>query len=614
MRFSHFFIERPIFAAVLSVLLTIAGAVAQRSLPVSEYPEIAPPTVNISTFYPGASAEVVAATVATPIEQQVNGVDDMLYITSQSTGDGKISIDVVFKPGTDVDKAQVLVQNRVAIATPRLPQEVIRQGVTVQKASPDLMMVVHMISPDGSRDQKYISNYATLYIKDALSRVDGVGNVQILGARDYSMRVWLDPGKIAARGLTAGEVVAALQAANLQVAAGAINQPPAKSPGAFQLSVQTLGRLIDPEQFGDIVIRADGDGYIRVRDVARVELGALDYTVNTYLDRDAATAMLIFQRPGSNALATAAGVKAVMAEAKKDFPPGVDYTIAYNPTEFIQQSVDEVVHTLFEAVGLVVLVVIVFLQTWRAAIIPVIAIPVSLIGCFLDHERRRTDVQHAVPVRARAGDRHRRRRRDRRCRKCGALPRTRHEPEGSGSQDDGRSRRCPAGNCHGAVRRVYPGSLHYRTTGRLLQAIRDHDRQRHGDFCLCVADLVAGAGRHLTEAAPDRAERIEHDAAAFCFRCAGSSPDSTGSSTGSASAYGALTARLIRVGFISLVVYAGLIYLRRRSDEENADRPDPAARPRLSDCGFSAAAGRVARPHRQGAARSERDHPESQGS
>jgi HAE1 family hydrophobic/amphiphilic exporter-1 len=383
MRFSHFFIERPIFSAVLSVLLTIAGIVAQRSLPVSEYPEIAPPTVNISTVYPGASAEVVAATVATPIEQQVNGVDDMLYITSQSTGDGKLSIDVVFKPGTDVDKAQVLVQNRVAIVTPRLPQEVVRQGVTVQKASPDLMMVVHMISPDGSRDQKYISNYATLYIRDALSRVDGVGNVQILGARDYSMRVWLDPGKIAARGLTATEVVAALRAANLQVAAGAINQPPVKSPAAFQLSVQTLGRLTDPEQFGDIVIRADDRGYVRVRDVARVELGALDYTVNTYLDRDAATAMLIFQRPGSNALATAAGVKAVMEGAKKEFPPGVDYTIAYNPTEFIQQSVDEVVHTLFEAVVLVVLVVIVFLQTWRAAIIPVVAIPISLTGCFL---------------------------------------------------------------------------------------------------------------------------------------------------------------------------------------------------------------------------------------
>jgi hydrophobe/amphiphile efflux-1 (HAE1) family protein len=382
-RISHFFIERPIFAAVLSILLTIAGAIAQRSLPVAEYPEIVPPTVNISTIYPGASAEVVAATVATPIEQQVNGVDDMLYVTSQSTGDGKLSIDVVFKPGTDVDKAQVLVQNRVVIATPRLPQDVIRQGVTVRKSSPDLMMVVHMISPDGSRDQNYISNYATLYVKDPLARVDGIGNVQILGARDYSMRAWLDPGKIAARGLTAGEVVAALQAANLQVAAGAINQPPAQSPGAFQLAVQTLGRLTDPEQFGDVVIRADADGYIRLRDVARIELGAQDYTVNTYLDRDVATALLLFQRPGSNALATAAAVKAAMETARKDFPPGLDYTIVYNPTEFIQESVDGVVHTLFEAVGLVVLVVIVFLQTWRAAIIPVIAIPVSLIGCFL---------------------------------------------------------------------------------------------------------------------------------------------------------------------------------------------------------------------------------------
>ena len=383
MRFSHFFIDRPIFAAVLSIILTIAGAIAQRSLPVSEYPEIAPPTVNISTTYPGASAEIIAATVATPIEQQVNGVDDMLYITSQSTGDGRLSIDVVFKPGTNVDQAQVLVQNRVAIATPRLPEAVIRQGVTVEKASPDLMMVVHLISPDGSRDQKYISNYATLYLKDALGRVDGVGRINIFGARDYSMRIWLDPGKVAARGLTAGEVVSALQANNLQVAAGAINQPPVSSPAAFQLSVQTLGRLTDPAQFEDIVIRSDADGYVRLRDIARVELGAQDYTVNAYLDRDVATAMVIFQRPGSNALGTAAAVRAAMAAARKDFPPGIDYTVVYNPTEFIQQSVDEVVRTLFEAVGLVVLVVIVFLQTWRAAIIPVIAIPVSLIGCFL---------------------------------------------------------------------------------------------------------------------------------------------------------------------------------------------------------------------------------------
>src|SRR5580698_1428752 len=385
MRFSHFFIDRPIFAAVLSIIITIAGALVQRVLPISEYPEIAPPTVNIRATYPGASAEVLAETVATPIEQEVNGVDNMLYITSQSVGDGSLSIDVVFKQGTDVDTAQVLVQNRVSVATPRLPDDVQHLGVTVRKASPDLMMVVHMISPDGTRDQQYISNYATLYIKDALARVDGVGDVNVFGARDYSMRVWLDPGKVAARGLTAEDVVAALRAANLQVAAGAINQPPAMSPGAFQLSVRTLGRLTDVEQFGDIVVRADpgGTAFVRIRDIARVELGSQDYTVNAYLNKAVATAIVIYQRPGSNALSTAAKVKQTMEEAKRSFPPGLDYTIVYNPTEFIQQSIDEVEKTLFIAIGLVVGVVILFLQTWRAAIIPVVAIPISLIGCFV---------------------------------------------------------------------------------------------------------------------------------------------------------------------------------------------------------------------------------------
>jgi hydrophobic/amphiphilic exporter-1 (mainly G- bacteria), HAE1 family len=384
MRFSHFFIDRPIFATVLSLLLLIAGAIVQRSLPISEYPEIAPPTVNIRATYPGASAQVLAETVATPIEQEVNGVDDMLYVVSQSVGDGTLTTDVVFKPGTNIDTAQVLVQNRVSVAEPRLPEDVRRLGVTVKKASPDLMMVVHMVSPDGSRDQQYISNYATLYVKDVLARLDGVGDVQIFGARDYSMRVWLDPGKVAARGLAAEDVVAALRAANLQVAAGAINQPPAKSDGAFQLSVQTLGRLITEEQFGEIVVRADPDGsYVRIRDIGRVELGSQDYTINAYLNQDVATALVIFQRPGSNALKTAAAVKAAMEDAKRNFPPGVDYSVVYNPTEFIQQSVDEVVRTLYEAVGLVVIVVILFLQTWRAAVIPVVAIPISLIGCFL---------------------------------------------------------------------------------------------------------------------------------------------------------------------------------------------------------------------------------------
>jgi hydrophobe/amphiphile efflux-1 (HAE1) family protein len=382
MRFPHFFIERPIFAAVLSVLLTIAGLIAQRTLPISEYPDIAPPTVVITATYPGASAEVIAQTVASPIEQEVNGVDDMLYIASQSTGDGMLAINVVFKTGVNVDLAQVLVQNRVAIATPRLPEEVQRFGVVVKKASPDLMMVVHLRSPDGSRGQQYISNYATLYLRDVLARLDGVGDVRVFGARDYSMRVWLDPDKVAARGMTAGEVILALRAANLQVAAGAINQPPAASPGAFQLSVRTVGRLSDPAEFADIVLRSDADGQVRLRDVARVEIGAQDYTVNAYLDRDPATAIVIFQKPGSNALATSAAVEAAMADAKKTFPAGLDYSIVYNPTEFIQQSVDEVVRTLGEAIVLVVFVVILFLQTWRAAIIPVVAIPVSLIGSF----------------------------------------------------------------------------------------------------------------------------------------------------------------------------------------------------------------------------------------
>ena len=383
MRFTHFFIDRPIFATVLSVLIVIIGAIAQMRLPVAEYPEIAPPTVNVRAVYPGASAKVVAETVATPLEQEINGVDDMLYVSSQSTGDGALSINVVFKPGTNIDMAQVLVQNRVAVAEPRLPEDVRRVGVTVRKASPDLMMVVHMISPDGSRDQQYISNYATLNVKDVLTRVDGVGNVNVFGARDFSMRIWLDPDKLATRSLTANDVVTALRASNLQVAAGSVNQPPAQSDGAFQLQVTTLGRLTDVSQFEDIVVRAEPDGAVtRLRDVARVELGAQDYLVNAYLNNQFATGIGIYQRPGSNALSTADQIKATMERLAEDFPPGVAYTIVYNPTEFIRSSVSAVVMTLFEAVALVVLVVILFLQTWRAAIIPIVAIPVSLIGTF----------------------------------------------------------------------------------------------------------------------------------------------------------------------------------------------------------------------------------------
>jgi hydrophobe/amphiphile efflux-1 (HAE1) family protein len=383
MRLTHFFIDRPIFASVLSIILTLVGAIAFRALPITEFPEIAPPTVSVTTVFAGAAADVVSETVASPIEQEINGVDDMLYVVSQATGDGSLEIDVVFKPGTNVDQAQVLVQNRVSIALPRLPQEVQRIGVTVKKKSPDLLMVIHLISPNDTLDQAYISNYATINVKDVLTRIDGVGDTIVFGARDYSMRVWLDPAQVQSRGLTASDVVAALRAANVQVAAGAINQPPATSPGGFQLAVQTLGRLQNPDQFSDIIVATDPDGRVtRVRDIARVELGADTYTTNAYLDGKVATAIGIFQRPGSNALATAAGVIKTMDELAKSFPSGLAYRVAYNTTEFVQQSVNEVIRTLFEAVVLVVLVIILFLQTWRAAIIPVVAIPVSLIGTF----------------------------------------------------------------------------------------------------------------------------------------------------------------------------------------------------------------------------------------
>jgi len=383
MRLSRFFIDRPIFAAVIAVLITVVGGLAYFGLSVSQYPDIVPPTVTVTAQYPGASAETVAETIASPIEQEINGVDDMLYQTSQSTGDGKLTITVTFKIGTDLDAAQVLVQNRVAIAVPRLPEEVQRLGVVTRKTSPDFLMVVNLQSPSGVFDRNYLSNYALTQVRDRLARIEGVGDVQLFGSRDYAIRIWIDPGRAAALDLTADEIVAALRAQNVQVAAGALGQPPYASGTAFQIGIETLGRLTDPKQFADIVIRTDADGrQVRVADIGRVELGAQDYGTNTYLSGKPTVLIGVFQRPGSNALAAAQQVRDTMETLSKRFPKGLEYSVIYNPTEFISQSIDAVYHTLGEALILVVLVILVFLQSWRAAIIPIVAIPVSLIGTF----------------------------------------------------------------------------------------------------------------------------------------------------------------------------------------------------------------------------------------
>ncbi len=383
MRLFQNFIDRPIFATVISLIIVIMGALSYASLPVAQYPDVAPPTIQVVANYPGASAEVVADTVATPIEQEINGVEGMLYMLSQSTGDGRLTITVTFETGTDLDKAQVLVQNRVAVAEPRLPESVRRLGIVTQKNSPDLMMVIHLSSPDRSRDPLYISNYAKTQIVDVLARIDGVGEARIFAERAYSMRVWLDPDKIAARGLTAGEVVTALRSNNLQVASGTIDQLPVDNQGAFELGVRTLGRLTAPEQFARIVVKTDDEGRVtRVSDIGRVELGAQDLTNNGYLGVDPALPIAIFQRPGSNALETAAELKSTMQELSQSFPSGMTYGIHYNPTEYIEKSVNAVYSTIFEAVFLVVIVITVFLQSWRASLIPVIAIPISLVGTF----------------------------------------------------------------------------------------------------------------------------------------------------------------------------------------------------------------------------------------
>ncbi|MBX8477028.1 efflux RND transporter permease subunit [Pseudomonas cichorii] len=383
MNFSKFFITRPIFAAVLSLLILIAGAISLFQLPISEYPEVVPPTVVVRANFPGANPKVIGETVASPLEQAITGVENMLYMSSQSTADGKLTLTITFALGTDLDNAQVQVQNRVTRTEPKLPEEVTRIGITVDKASPDLTMVVHLTSPDNRYDMLYLSNYAVLNIKDELARLGGVGDVQLFGMGDYSLRVWLDPNKTASRNLTATDVVNAIREQNRQVAAGQLGAPPSPSATSFQMSINTQGRLVTEEEFENVVIRAGADGEItRLRDVARVELGSNQYALRSLLNNKPAVALPIFQRPGSNAIDISNDVRSKMAELKKGFPEGMDYSIVYDPTIFVRGSIEAVIHTLFEALILVVLVVILFLQTWRASIIPLVAVPVSLIGTF----------------------------------------------------------------------------------------------------------------------------------------------------------------------------------------------------------------------------------------
>src|SRR5437764_5577308 len=382
--FSRFFIDRPIFASVLSIVITLAGGIAVWTLPVAQYPEITPPTVEVSATYPGANSQTVADTVAAPIEQQVNGVENMLYMSSQCTNDGNYTLTVTFQNGVDLNMAQILVQNRASLAQPILPELVQRRGVTVKKKSPNVLMIVNLFSPDRSRDNLYLSNYATIQLRDELSRLKGVGDITFLGQRDYSMRLWLDPAKMASRNLTTSDVVQAIEQQNTQVAAGQLGQPPVASGQVFQFTMSTMGRLTDVEQFADMILKTDARGRIvRLSDVANIELGAQAYDQTCTLNGQPSVALSIYQLPGSNALETAGRVRAKMQELKGRFPDGIDYDIVYDTTPFITQSIDEVFKTLRDAVILVAIVVLLFLQNWRSAIIPLVAVPVAIIGTFV---------------------------------------------------------------------------------------------------------------------------------------------------------------------------------------------------------------------------------------
>jgi hydrophobe/amphiphile efflux-1 (HAE1) family protein len=412
MRFALFFIDRPVFASAISIVIVIVGSISIFILPIAQYPEIAPPTVTVNVSYPGANARIVAETVATPIEAELSGVEGMLYMSSQSSNDGTLKLTLTFKLGTNLDIAQVQVQNRVAVAQPRLPPEVQQAGIVVRKASPAITLGIAIYSPDSSRDILYLSNYTTRQIKDELSRVPGVGDLALFGVRDYSMRLWLDPAQLAQRNVTAGDFLDAIREQNVQVAAGIIGGPPLAGMAQFQYTANAQGRLVTPEEFEQIIVKTGRTGSLTtVKDVARVELGAADYSAATYFNGMPTIGIAVFQLPGSNSIETANAIYAKLEELKTKFPKGVDYKIPYDTTNFVRDSIKDVVETLFEAIILVALVVLIFLQSWRASLVPLLAIPVSLVGTFA------VMAIFSFTLRPGAVDRHRRRRRHRRGRK-----------------------------------------------------------------------------------------------------------------------------------------------------------------------------------------------------
>ncbi len=510
MNLSRFFIDRPIFAGVLSLLIFIAGVITLRALPISEYPEVVPPSVVVNAQYPGANPKVIAETVATPLEESINGVENMLYMGSQATTDGHLTLTVTFRLGTDPDKAQQQVQNRVAQAEARLPEEVRRLGVTTVKSSPDLTMVVHLVSPNERYDMTYLRNYALLNVKDRLTRIEGVGQVGLFGAGDYSMRVWLDPRKVAERGLSASDVVRAIREQNVQAAAGVVGASPGVPDVQLQLSINAQGRLRNEEEFGDIIVKTGADGAVtRLRDIARLELGASDYALRSLLDNKPAVAIGIFAAPGSNALQISDNVRATMAEVKRAMPEGVDYRIVYDPTQFVRASIRSVVETLFEAILLVVLVVILFLQTWRASIIPLLAVPVSIVGTFSVLYLLRLLDQRAHALRPGARHRHRGGRRDRGGGERGAqhrggvvAPRGHLSRDARGLRAHHRHRARAGGGVRAA-------RVHQRAFRPVLPPVRGHHRDLDGDLRDQLADAFPRARRAAVEG-PRRAAGCAH--------------------------------------------------------------------------------------------------------